>query len=143
MFMGNKVILLLMLVVFFSCDKHTDCKIEEIDSVYFKGFNEINKISIEDLIDKTNNLEFVKPELDSIDFKTKSLVINYSTTELFKNGFKIRINDSISYKITDVKMEEIYKQKNTMWGKIYGCTIKEYRVNDLLISSYGVIMIEK
>lgn len=142
MFMGNKICMLLLIAIFAGCDKHADCKVEEIDSIYFEGFNKINKISIEDLADKTNTLEFADPKLDSINIEAKRLEIS-PTTNLFKNGFMIRINDSINYKITDVKMEEVYMEKNTMWGKIYGCGIKEYKINDSLITTNGMIMIER
>lgn len=141
--MGNKIIMLLLIVIFTACDKHTDCKLEEIDSIYFEGFDSINKISIEDLVDKTNNFEYLNPKLDSTNIKAKRLEISSPSSKLFKNGFIIRVNDSMSYKITDVKMEEVYIEKNTMWGKIYGCAIKEYKINDSLITTYGMIIIEK
>lgn len=141
--MGNKIIMLLLIVIFTACDKHTDCKLEEIDSIYFEGFDSINKISIEDLVDKTNNFEYLNPKLESTNIKAKRLEISSPSSNLFKNGFIIRVNDSMSYKITDVKMEEVYIEKNTMWGKIYGCAIKEYKINDSLITTYGMIIIEK
>ena len=141
--MGNKIMMLLLIVIFAACDKHTDCKVEEIDSIYFEGFDSVNKISIEDLVDKTNNLEYLDPKLESTNIKAKRLEISFPSSNLFKNGFIIRVNDSLSYKITDVKMEEVYIEKNTMWGKIYGCAIKEYKINDSLITTYGMIIIEK
>ena len=76
MFMGNKVIILLLIATFVSCNRDSDCIAEENDNIYFEGFDSINKISIEDLVDKTNNLEYINPELDSTGLKQKRLNIN-------------------------------------------------------------------
>jgi hypothetical protein len=145
MFMGNKVIMLLLMAIFLSCDKNAECKVEDIDGIYFVGFDNlrIKKISFKDLKDQTNKLEYLNPILDSVDVEMKELKINKLTSNLIKNGFIITINERIKYKITNVEMEEIYIEKNTMFGRIYGCCLKEYRLNDSLIESHTGIIIYK
>jgi len=144
MFMGNKIILLLVIAIFVSCKQDSDCIAEENDTIYFEGFDSITKVSIEDLVNKTNNLEYINPEFETTKNNAKKLIINDPTTNLFKNGFKIIINDSINYKITDIKLGQLDIEKKTMWGtKLYQCGLKEYRINDSLINTYGMIIIEK
>lgn len=143
MFLGNKFILMLLIFIFLGCDKYADCSVEDIETICFEGFNNIklNKISSMDLKDKTNNTEYVNPLFISVDNGSLTLKINQHTARSIKNGFIIIINDTLKYKVNDVKMEEIYFEKNTMWGKIYGCSLKEYKLNDSLIESHSDIII--
>lgn len=145
--MGNKILIIVMyLVVFSGCKSSIDCKLEDIDGIYFKGFDrlKINKIAVKDLKDQTNNFEYSSPVFDTTDFGFNELKINQLSANAIKNGFEITINDSLKYKITDAKMEEVYMERKTMWGKkIYGCGLKEYKLNDSLIQTQGVILISK
>lgn len=146
MFMGNKFIIGLLIVIFTSCNKHVDCKVEDIHQIHFKGFNnfKIKKISFEDLNNRTNNLEYLNPEFVNTAFGIREFEINQLTSNSLTNGCIVTINDSLKYKITNIKMEEVYIEKKTMWNtKLYGCSLKEYRLNDSLIESHTDIIIYK
>lgn len=142
--MVNKIKILLLMAICVGCNRNSDCIAENLDNIYFEGFDKINKISIEDLVDKTNNLEYTNSKLVDTGFKEKRLVINDPTTKLFQNGFIIKVDDTIKYKITDIKMGQVYIEKKTLWGtKIYQCTLQEYKINDSLINTYGMIILKK
>lgn len=143
MFMGNKFVIALM-VILAGCTNHIDCKVQDIDEIYFQGFNnlKIKKISFEDIKDHTNYLEYLNPKFDSTDFGIKKIKINQLISNYIIKGFIVTINDSLKYKITNVKMEEVYIEKKTMWNtKLYGCSLKEYKLNDSLIETHSDIII--
>ncbi|KQO22829.1 hypothetical protein ASF10_10740 [Flavobacterium sp. Leaf82] len=142
---GNKFMILLM-IIFTGCNKNVECKEEGINEIYFKGFNilKIKKISFEDLKDSKNNLEYINPNFDSTDLGIKEFKTNQLTSRFMVNGFIVTINDTIKYKISNIKMEEVYIEKKTMWNaKLYGCSLKEYELNDSLIQTHSDIVIYK
>ena len=71
------------------------------------------------------------------------LAINSNTAKSIKNDCLIIINYSLKYKISDVKMKE-GKKSPTMWGEdVFICELKQYRLNDSLISHSKDIIIYK
>ncbi|MFH6948693.1 hypothetical protein ACHRV6_09395 [Flavobacterium sp. FlaQc-51] len=134
------------MIIFTGCNKNVECKEEGINEIYFKGFNilKIKKISFEDLKDSKNNLEYINPNFDSTDLGIKEFKTNQLTSRFMVNGFIVTINDTIKYKISNIKMEEVYIEKKTMWNaKLYGCSLKEYELNDSLIQTHSDIVIYK
>ena len=142
-YMGNKIIIVLLLAVLLGCDKRATCNFEGFDTIGFEGFTSltIKKVSIKDLKDQKYVTEYLNPTFDSIGDGIIALKINQLSSSSLKNGFNILINDSLEYKITDVEEQEIYTGKNTMWGKIYACGLKGYKLNDSLIESHSDIII--
>ena len=145
MYMENKTIIFLLLVTLTGCDKHASCKVNDINEIYFEGFKKIkiDEISFEDLKDSTNHIDYINPKFETTVVGEKKLKINAPTSKLFNNGFLLKINNRFEYKVSDIKTEEISLEKKTMWGTIYGCTLKEYKLNDSLIESKGDIIIYK
>lgn len=145
--MESKVtVFLIMFFLFTSCNKHTDCEIE-INQINLKHFNNIkvNKIFIEDIGDKTKNFTYQFPKLnvDNSEIDLQIFKLNQQTNNSFTNGVNIIINDTMKYKINEIQMEEIDSGRKTMWGTIYSCCLKSYKLNDSLIVSHSDIVIFK
>ena len=86
----------------------------------------------------------LNPKFVNTAFGIREFQINQLTSNSLTNGCIVTINDSLKYKINNIKMEEIYIKKKTMWNtKLYGCSLKGYTLNDSLIESHADIIIYK
>jgi hypothetical protein len=145
--MENKVLVfLLSLFLLCSCNKNADCEIE-VNQICLKNFNNCkrDKIYIEEIGNKTNSFTYQAENLTRSNAEGDSLTLklNQQTNNIFKNGILFIINDTMKYKIDEIKMEQIDSGKKTMWGTIYGCCLKNYKLNDSLIESHDDIIIYK
>jgi hypothetical protein len=64
MYMGNKIITILFLVILVGCNKHVECNLEDINKIYFEGYDKlkITKISFKDLKNQANDFEYPMPK---------------------------------------------------------------------------------
>ncbi|MFK7000815.1 hypothetical protein [Flavobacterium oreochromis] len=141
--MVNKLAVVLIFFVF-GCQKKSDCDSENVNEIYFQNTNHIpiDYISFSDLNGVTSEVKYSNPKLKKAEKNIEKLEINEITSQLVKDGFLITINGKYKYRIEDVKYEEIFLEKRTMWGtKLYGCYLKEYKLNGDLIN-YGNILIK-
>lgn len=144
MYMENRILVFLVLI-FMGCN---DKDIERCDLantpmgnyINFKGFNrKIDKIIIKDLSFVNKSISYDNPNLEDNGDGELSLKINTNTIPLVQKGCIIIINDSLKYKISGVKVGKV--QKSTMWNKKIFCELKEYKLNDSIISDNGYIII--
>lgn len=152
MYMGNRILILSLIILFNSCDnfqkkEEINCNSYSETIIYFKGFQDykINKISVIDFKESTNNCDYINPEFDNTDESgLMRLSINSLTTQSLANGCMLIINDNQKYKITDIKSVRIEHTVGFIWAKkIWECKLKEYRLNDSLIKNCEGITIYK
>lgn len=147
MYTENKFFKCLIFMIFISCNNHgrkDDLCI--LDKVYnskiieFNGFEKksISKLEIHNLKNEKFNIHL--NEIDSISRHTFFINLKNNKEEwVNKNLFFIVINDSLKYKISDIKTENIERFGN--FGLVgYFCEISEYKLNDSLIKKNKIVV---
>ena len=145
--MGKLLILLAILPFMMSCNKQRkkddSCALDKVYNskmIEFNGFekNSISKLEIRNLNNEKINIHL--NEIDSI--STHNLFINLKNNKeewINENIFLIVINDSLKYKISDIKTENIKRFGN--FGLVgYFCEISEYKLNDSLIKNNKIVI---
>lgn len=150
-FMENKI-LIILLIFFISCNrnsKSSDLEYEEYleNTIRLSSFDNyrVNKISFQEVNKLVNKVDYNSPTFDSIhNYKSTDLYFQLDTisTKFINKGCYIIINDSIKYKITDIKSGEIERFGN--WGTVgFEYVLKEYKLNDSIIKNLNIITIFK
>ena len=146
MIMENRILTLgFIFIMLVSCKNECNEKNADFSTIQFRGFNKIkiDNISFKDL-NTFIDYDYKKPKFDSIDKELNELNVKEFSSISLEKGFLVTINDTLKYKISNIKMEEIYLEKKTMWNtKLYGCSLSSYKQNDSLIESHGEIFINK
>ena len=112
---------------------------------YQEDIEIINKINITKCeiitIDKTSLKQITSilvPEKNISSWDTGIIKINLPEELATNTNWKIILNDSLVYNISDINVE--------VWGgrttfcESYSCIIKDYRVNDSIVSSSNIIL---
>lgn len=143
----NKFFNCLIFMIFISCNNYGKkddlCvldKVYNLKIIEFNGFekNSISKLEIHNLKSEKFNIHL--NEIDSISRYTFLLILKNNKEEwINENIFFIVINDSLKYKISDIKTENIERFGN--FGSVgYFCEISEYKFNDSLIKKNKIVI---
>ncbi len=145
--MGNKIILLLSyLFILSGCNNHTEkinCETNGIPtgSITLKGFEKfkIDNIFFQNIND-TTKYKFDITKIDSIGGDEIIINVNSDIYEgINNNDFKIIINDTINFLVTDINIKPIERFGN--FGSVgYECVLIDYKVNDSIIKGNEIII---